>query len=111
MKRGTRALHYHYALALLILLAEFGEANGIDLYALDNGALRRLVNTSVQGLINPSLFEKATGVKQEVSTHPTGDQIGWAPPYLRRFPDPALKSFVGNASGLSVHYLGGLPPP
>ena len=112
MKRGSRALHYHlYALAPLVLLAEFGEANGIDLYGRDKGALHRLVHTSVQGLINPTLFERATGVKQEVSTHPSGDQIGWAPPYLRRFPDPALKSLVAHASSLSVYYLGGLPPP
>jgi poly(beta-D-mannuronate) lyase len=112
MKRGSRALHYHlYALAPLVLLAEFGEVNGIDLYARDKGALHRLVNTSVQGLINPSLFERTTGVKQEVSAHPSGDEMGWAPPYLRRFPDTALRAFVANASSLSVYYLGGLPPP
>jgi poly(beta-D-mannuronate) lyase len=112
MKRGARALHYHlYALAPLVLLAEFGEANGIDLYAHDNGALHRLVNASVRGLVDPTLFERATGVKQEIPARPSGDQIGWAPPYLRRFPDPVLKSFVVNASSLSVYYLGGLPPP
>jgi poly(beta-D-mannuronate) lyase len=111
MKRGSRALHYHlYALAPLVLLAEFGEANGIDLYGRDRGALHRLVNASVQGLVNPTLFERATGMKQEVPAHPSGDQIGWGPPYLRRFPDPTLKSFVTNASSLSVYYLGGLPP-
>ena len=34
MARGGRALHYHlYALAPLVLLAEFGEANGLDLYS------------------------------------------------------------------------------
>jgi poly(beta-D-mannuronate) lyase len=98
-------------LAPLILLAEFGEVNGIDLYARDQGALHRLVNTSVQGLINPTLFENATGMKQEVPAHPSGDQIGWAPPYLRRFPNPILKSLVASASSLSVYYLGGLPPP
>jgi poly(beta-D-mannuronate) lyase len=112
MRRGSRALHYHlYALAPLVLLAEFGETNGIDLYAQDNGALHRLANTSVHGLIDPTLFERATGVMQEVPAHPTGDEIGWAPPYLRRFPSADLKSFVTNASSLSVYYLGGLPPP
>ena len=112
MKRGSRALHYHlYALAPLVLLAEFGEANGIDLYARNKGALHRLVNVSVKGIGDPSLFEKATGVKQEVWAHPSGDQIGWAPPYVRRFPDPVLKSYVDGAKSLSVYYLGGLPPP
>ena len=39
MARGSRALHYHlYALAPLVLLAEFGAANGLDLYAHANGA-------------------------------------------------------------------------
>ena len=34
MARGSRALHYHlYALAPLILLAEFGEANQMGLYS------------------------------------------------------------------------------
>ena len=34
MARGRRAFHYHlYALAPLVLLAEFGEANQLDLYA------------------------------------------------------------------------------
>jgi poly(beta-D-mannuronate) lyase len=112
MKRGSRTLHYHlYALAPLVLLAEFGEANGMDIYARDKGALHRLVKISVQGLVDPSLFERATGVKQEIPAHPSGDQIGWAPPYLRRFPDATLQSFVANASSLSVYYLGGLPPP
>jgi poly(beta-D-mannuronate) lyase len=111
MKRGARALHYHlYAVAPLVLLAEFGEANGIDLYVRDEGALHRLVDVSVHGLIDPSFFAHVTGVQQEVPRHPTGDQIGWAPPYVRRFPDPVLQTMIANASSLSVYYLGGLPP-
>jgi poly(beta-D-mannuronate) lyase len=113
--RRSASLHmwrlHLYALAPLVRLAEFGEANGIDLYARDNGAVHRLVNTSQQSLINPTLFDKATGVKQEVPAHPSGDQIGWALPYLHRFPTPVLKTFVANAGSLSVYYLGGLPPP
>ena len=112
MARGVRALHYHlYALAPLVLLAEFGEANGMPLYAYKDGAIHRLVKTSVYGLIDPSLFVQKTGLKQEASPHPSGDQIGWAPPYERRFPDPVLKSMIENARTLSVFYLGGLPPP
>jgi poly(beta-D-mannuronate) lyase len=111
MARGGRALHYHlYALAPLVLLAEFGEANGFDLYAHANGALHRLVDVSVAGLQDPALFEKATGVKQEVSKVVSGDQIGWAPPYVRRFPNPELTHLINLAPSLSVYYLGGLPP-
>ncbi len=111
MARGARALHYHlYALAPLVLLAEFGEANHLDLYAHANGAIHRLVNFSVAGLQDPAPFVKATGVQQEVPKTPTGDQIGWAPPYVRRFPNAVLDRMVQGAPSLSVYYLGGLPP-
>jgi poly(beta-D-mannuronate) lyase len=111
MARGSKALHYHlYALAPLVLLAEFGEANGLDLYARAGGALHHLVATSINGLKDPSLFEKETGVKQEVPRVITGDQIGWAPPYVRRFPNPELSRMIQSAPSLSVYYLGGLPP-
>jgi poly(beta-D-mannuronate) lyase len=111
MERGTRALHYHlYALAPLVLLAEFGEANGDDLYALNHGAIHHLVKISINGLVDPTPFAKATGVKQEVAAVPSGDQIGWAPPYQRRFPNPTLARFIAGAPSLSVYYLGGLPP-
>jgi poly(beta-D-mannuronate) lyase len=111
MARGGRALHYHlYALAPLVLLAEFGEANHLDLYSHANGAIHRLVNFSVAGVQNPAPLVKATGVQQELAKPLTGDQIGWAPPYLQRFPTPALERMVEEAPSLSVYYLGGLPP-
>lgn len=112
MARGTRALHYHlYALAPLVLLAEFGEANHLHLYDHDDGALHRLVNVSVHGINDPALFVKATGIDQEIHKPVSGDQIGWAPPYLRRFPNTALQQLLESAPSLSVFYLGGLPPP
>ncbi len=111
MARGRRALHYHlYAIAPLVMIAEFGEANHMDLYAHANGSLHRLVDVSVAGLQNPEFFARAAGVQQEVPKRVSGDQIGWAPPYLRRFPNPALKRLVQAAPSLSVYYLGGLPP-
>jgi poly(beta-D-mannuronate) lyase len=111
MARGSKALHYHlYAIAPLVMLAEFGEDNHLDLYAHAHGALHRLIDVSVTGLLNPALFAKATGVQQEVPTKPSGDQIGWAPPYVRRFPNPTLERMIGAAPSLSVYYLGGLPP-
>lgn len=111
MGRGQRALHYHlYALAPLVMIAEFGEANGLDLYAHSGGAIHRLADVSVAGLANPELFTKATGVQQEVPTRPSGDQVGWAPPYEHRFPNAQLARYIANAPTLSVYYLGGLPP-
>ena len=112
MARGERALHYHlYALAPLVLIAEFGEDNGLPLYAEDHHALERLVHTSVSGLSDPAPFVHQTGVAQEIESHPGGDALAWAPPYLARFPDSTLQRYVAQAPTLFSLYLGGLPAP
>ncbi len=112
MARGSRALHYHlYALAPLVLIAEFGEGNGIPLYAEGHDGLARLVRTSVAGVKDSALFVQRTGVKQEVPEHLDGDNIAWAPPYLGRFPSPVVAQYVADARNLSSFYMGGLPAP
>jgi poly(beta-D-mannuronate) lyase len=111
MARGQRALHYHlYALTPLVFLAEFGEANGTDLYALDNRALARLVALCVHGVTDPSLFAQRTGTKQEVTEKPSGDDAYWTKPYARRFPSAGISAMSASAKTLSSFYLGGLPP-
>lgn len=111
MRRGTRALHYHlYAASPLVMLAEFGLPNGINLYDESHGALKHLVLVSTQGLVDASLFEQATGLPQERPDPPTAEAIGWAEPYNRRFPDPTIAKLLAEAVDHSYMYLGGLPP-
>lgn len=111
MKRGARALHYHlYAAAPLVMLAELGAANGVDLYSIKNGALKRLVQVSTAGLEDPELFQRRTGLKQEISMPPSGEAIGWVRPYLRRFSDPEIARLFAMCRNPAYMYLGGLPP-
>jgi poly(beta-D-mannuronate) lyase len=111
MNRGQRALHYHlYALAPLILLAELGEANDIDLYAEDNGAIHRLVKFCEAGLEDPKILEKRTGVAQVVDLPWSGSDIGWAVPYVRRFPDAKLSALIAKAPWVRYTTWGGAPP-
>jgi poly(beta-D-mannuronate) lyase len=111
MRRGARALHYHlYAAAPLVMLAELGEANGINLYSIENGALKRLVRVSTAGLLNPELFQRRTGLKQEISMPPSAEAIGWVRPYLHRFPDPKIARLFDMCRNPAYMYLGGLPP-
>jgi len=112
MRRGQRALHYHlYAAAPLVYIAEFGEDNGIHLYAEDNYALKRLVDRSIAGLDGSGYFDKATGIKQDLPDGPpSAEAIGWAKVYVHRFPDPAIAALLAKAPSLSYMYLGGLPP-
>jgi poly(beta-D-mannuronate) lyase len=111
MNRAQMALHYHlYALAPLILLAELGEANGLDLYAVDKGAIHRLVSFCLAGLEDPTLLQKRTGVVQLVTLPYAGSDIGWAVPYVRRFPNAQLSALVAKAPWVRYTTWGGAPP-
>ncbi|HEY1804932.1 MAG TPA: alginate lyase family protein [Terracidiphilus sp.] len=111
MARAGRALHYHiYALAPLVMIAELAEANGLDLYSYKNGAIHRLVRVCISGLEDPGIFGKATGVLQEDADVTSGAYIGWAVPYVKRFPDAQLSAWIAHAHETSFWQWGGLPP-
>ena len=110
--RGSRALHYHFfALAPLVLIAEFGELNGVPLYAENDYALARLEHLCVSAFGDATPFGRQSGLVQQIPVQAAGDDIAWAPPYLARFPDPILKGYLDHATHLSSFYLGGLPAP
>jgi len=111
MNRAGMALHYHlYALGPLILIAEFSEANGGDAYAHQGGAIQRLVRLCTAGLRDPAIFKKRTGVAQVVSDPLSGTDIGWAVPYLHRFPDASLQALLTKAAWTRSSQWGGAPP-
>ena len=111
MQHAGRALYYHlYAVAPLVMLAEFGEANGIDLYAEKHHAIQRLVERCAAGLRDPSYFVQHTGVPQDMPADLDAWEIGWAKPYLRHFPNANLSALLSKAPDLSYTMWGGLPP-
>jgi poly(beta-D-mannuronate) lyase len=111
MNRAQMALHYHlYALDALIMMAELGEANGIDLYSENGGALHRLVKFCVAGLEDPTILQKRTGVAQVVALPYAGSDIGWAVPYVHRFPNPELSALIAKAPWVRYTTWGGAPP-
>jgi poly(beta-D-mannuronate) lyase len=111
MNRAGMALHYQlYALAPLIMLAEFGEANGVDMYNVKHGAIHRLVKFDLAALLDPAIIAKRTGVQQNTSAPYSGNEIGWAVPYVKRFPDSRLSSLIANAPWVRFWQWGGAPP-
>lgn len=111
MDRGQMALHYQlYALAPLVMIAEFGAANGIDLYAENKGAIHRLVAFDLAGLEDPTMIQKRTGVAQVVSQPYGGSDIGWAVPWVRRFPNAQLSALIAKAPWVRSTSWGGAPP-
>ena len=112
LNRAGRALHYHlYALAPLIIIAELAQANGMDLYTYNHAAIHRLVNLCVAGLQNPDIFARATGAPQDITVGQySGSDIGWAVPYVKRFPNPQLSVWIAQAGTVRFWQWGGLPP-
>ena len=109
--RAGMALHYHlYALSALVMIAELGEANGIDLYSQDKGAINRLAMLCGEGLLHPEMFSKATGVTQDLPDKISGFEIGWAVPYVKRYPDAQLSAWIAEAYTVRFWQWGGLPP-
>lgn len=114
MARGRRALHYHlFALAPIIMMAEFGESNGQDLYASHHRAVQRLVMRSVDGLMDNQYFAEKTGIAQDTpgSRGIKSDDIAVLVPYVKRFPDPKITKLVDSVKLKPYGYLGGMPPP
>jgi poly(beta-D-mannuronate) lyase len=93
LKRGARAAHYHlFALMPLVVLAELGEANGVEMYGYDGGALHRLAKLALREARDASYLEKLTGVTQDTAKGLRIDEIAWIEPYAARFganPDAA----------------------
>jgi poly(beta-D-mannuronate) lyase len=111
MNRAAMALHYQlYALGPLVMLAELAAANGLDLYAVDNGALYRLVNFDISAMKDRSIIVRHTGVAQNISETYSGLEIGWAVPYVQRFPDAQLSAWIAKAPWVRFWQWGGAPP-
>jgi poly(beta-D-mannuronate) lyase len=112
MQRGQRALHYHlFALSPMVYLAEFGELNGLHLYAERDYAIKKLAVLSTQGLEDNSFFAAAAKIAQDTPNGaPTAEEVSWAPIYIARFPSPAISRLIAQAHSKSYLYLGGLPP-
>jgi len=111
MARGQMALHYQlYALGALVMLAELGEANGVPMYAQREGAIHRLVRFDVAAMRDPGIIAKRTGVAQNIARTYSGLEIGWALPYVRRFPNPELSALIAQSSWPNFWQWGGAPP-
>jgi len=112
MARGGKALHYHlFAATPLVAMAEFGAANGIDLYAEDNGALHLLMARCLSGLQDNSFFAAQAHAPQDAPEpgRTLAAQLNWAWPYARRFPDSGYAKIDQKAMRTGSLYLGGLP--
>ena len=57
-----------------------------------------------------SLLEKRAEAKQEITPPYSGLEIGWAVPYVQRFPNADLSAMIAQAGNLRFWQWGGAPP-
>ena len=108
MKRGSGALYFHlFSVAPLVMMAEVGAWNGLNLYSFGDGALHELVRRTVEGLESPRYFEEETGQKQEEVRKFDGPRIAWMEAYYRRHPDPREQKWIRTFRPLTSRLLGG----
>jgi poly(beta-D-mannuronate) lyase len=107
LARGQRALHYHlFAVTPLVMLAEIGAANGLDLYGERDGALGRLVSVVLAGLANPTDFARRSGTAQEPE-HLSGWSVAWAEIWYARTRDKNLLPLLQRYRPMRNNWLGG----
>ncbi|MDF3030909.1 MAG: algL [Moraxellaceae bacterium] len=88
MARRSRALNYHiYALQPLVMLAEIGRVNGVDLYAERDCAICRLINRVAEGVRDPTFFAQRAGARQVIEANPDGRAMIWVAILARACPD------------------------
>ncbi len=108
MVRRSKALHYHlYSIPPLVLIAETGARNGLDLYTEQGGALHRLIRRTVAGLDDPSFFAARSGYKQQWRGTLNAAKLAWMEPYYARFKDPTMIKWIRKFRPLSHTRQGG----
>lgn len=108
MARKARAYHYHvFAAGPLVMVAELGAVNGVDLYGERDGALKRLVGLVIANFDDSRFFDERAGVKQDRGGSDKGPHFAWLETYYARTRDPAALRLLGKLTGLRERRIGG----
>ncbi|WP_062264921.1 alginate lyase family protein [Endozoicomonas arenosclerae] len=109
MKRKTRALVYHnFALIPLVIMAEEGKLNGIDLYGRNNQAIKRLGAAVMTGIENVSVFAEASGSAQDTTGLEKSYSLVWMELYQQHYPLTTRgKQLLTELRSMRHTYIGG----
>lgn len=112
LARGPRARNYHlYAVAPLVLIAEFAALSGVDLYAEYGEALPRLARASLAAIDDPSAMSLRAGSEQRpfrnAAARPPKNRLAWLEPYALRVVDLKAENLLAELRPVSFTSLGG----
>lgn len=106
--RKARAYHYHvFAAAPLVMVAELGLRNGVDLYTERDGALKRLVALVLANFEDDSFFAAKTGIKQDRSGSSKPSHFPWLEPYYAHTKDAAAVKVLAKLRPMRETRVGG----
>jgi len=109
LARSSRAAGYHiYAMLPLAMLAAFGKANGTDLEAQGDHALRRLAQRVQLAIDDPASFAAKVGAQQNIDSSDSKSAWTWLEPYCWTVNcTPQLQTRLTSQRPLAVTRLGG----
>lgn len=109
MARMGKAFNYHvFAAAPLVMMAETAARNNIDLYAYNNGALKRLVDRILTELeTDQKYITEKTEREQNLDGTITPGQLAWMEPYYARFKEPRMERWIKSMRPMEQRRLGG----
>lgn len=106
MERRKRAASYHmFALAPLIMIAEAGAANGIDLYGERDNRLQKLIDLNIAALSDMDVIGRKAGYPQEDLY--TESALAWMEPYYARFHDERVVPWLTKYRPMASSRIGG----
>jgi poly(beta-D-mannuronate) lyase len=106
LSRGQRALSYHsFALTALMLVAEFGRANGADIYSLNDHALDRLANFILVSMQDESAIAQLSGVQQLPETV-KNPGLFWLEAYYARTGDKRVIPYLAKRRPITYLHFG-----
>ncbi len=108
LARKSKSLQFH-ALALMALVqtAELAAQNGTDVYRDSGNGLSRLGNRVIEGLDDPSAFERLAGARQDWIGELNGEYLAWMEPYFARIRDRRLIPWLSRFRPLRLPAFGG----
>jgi poly(beta-D-mannuronate) lyase len=109
MARMGKAFNYHvFAAAPLVMMAETAARNNIDLYAYNNGALKRLVDRILTELeTDQKYIAEKTDREQNLDGTVTPGQLAWMEPYYARFKEPRMERWIKSMRPMEQRRMGG----
>ena len=110
MGRGSGAIHYqNFAILPLIYIAETAYRQGFNIYdlSIDGKSLHLAINFLMQCIENEDVVKNYTTEEQDMSFIDKKTELNWMEPYIRRYKNEKIETFIENRRPICHIWSGG----